>query len=217
MIKNRQIEILLYLLNVKKTTHDELATRFEMSIKTIQRDIDKLSMMGIPVSCKQGNQGGVFIEENYKLSRSFFTDEDLHNLTFALTVFDSISTKKHKESILMKLALIAPELVNLFDRNAHEYFVVDMLDEKVDMTAAIYEKINHCLDEEFYLNITIKKKRKLVAPISYVLKTDGLYLYAFAKDYVLLKISTIDSSTITDIEFERNFISYTDYKNLSSK
>lgn len=208
MIRNRQIEILLYLLKVKKTTHEELANIFEVSVKTIQRDVDKLSMMGVPVTCKQGNQGGVYVDENYKLSRSFFNNEDLQSITFALSVYDSISTKKHKDRIMKKLALIAPDLVYLFEHDSNEYFVVDILNEKIDMTEIVYKNINYCFDEEYCLSISVDDKQMVVAPISYVLKSDGLYLYAFEEEYILIKISAIQSSQVTDFEFERNFIPY---------
>lgn len=208
MIRNRQVELLLYLLKVKKTTHRELAHTFEVSVKTIQRDIDNLSVMGIPVTCKQGNQGGIFIEENYKLSRSFLNNEDLQSITFALSIYDSISTKKHKDSVMKKLALISPDLIHLFDNDANDYFVVDLVDEKIDMTGGIYDDINHCLDEELYLRIVVGEKQMIVAPISYVLRPEGLYLYAFEEEYVLIKISTINHSEITKMEFERKFIPY---------
>jgi len=217
MIRNRQIEILLYLLKVKKTTHEELANIFEVSVKTIQRDVDKLSMMGVPVTCKQGNQGGVYVDENYKLSRSFFNNEDLQSITFALSVYDSISTKKHKDRIMKKLALIAPDLVYLFEHDSNEYFVVDILNEKIDMTEIVYKNINYCFDEEYCLSISVDDKQMVVAPISYVLKSDGLYLYAFEEEYILIKISAIQSSQVTDFEFERNFIPYKKNKTIICK
>lgn len=205
------------MLKVKKATHKELADTFEVSIKTIQRDIDKLSMMGIPVTCKQGNQGGICIEESYKLSKSFLTNEDLQTITFALSMYDSISTKKHKDSVMKKLALISPELVHLFERDADDYLVVDLVKEKIDMTDSIYEKINHGLDEETFLTIEVNEEQMRVAPISYVLRPEGLYLYAFEKEYVLIKISTIRQAEITDMEFERNFIAYKNNKEIVLK
>lgn len=217
IIRNRQFEIVLYLLKVKKITHKELATIFEVSIKTIQRDIDKLSMMGIPVTCKQGNQGGICIEESYKLSKSFLTNEDLQTITFALSMYDSISTKKHKDSVLKKLSLISPDLINLYEHDAEDYLVVDLVEEKIDMTEGIYEKINHCLDEEQFLDILVNGEQLVVAPISYVLRPEGLHLYAFEKEYLLIKISTISQSEITDIEFERTFIPYNNNNNIALK
>ena len=208
MIRNRQVELLLYLLKVKHTTHRELSLTFEVSVKTIQRDIDKLSVMGIPVTCKQGNQGGIFIEENYKLSRSFLNNEDLQSITFALSIYDSISAKKHKDSVMKKLALISPDLIHLFENDANDYFVVDLVEDRIDMKGRIYDDINYCLDEEQYLRIVVGEKQMVVAPISYVLRPEGLYLYAFEEEYLLIKIVTINNSEITEMEFERNFIPY---------
>lgn len=208
MIRNRQVKILLHLLQVKKTTSKELAKIFEVSVKTIQRDIDKLSTMGIPLTCKQGNQGGVYIDENYKLSKSFLSNEDLQSITFALSIYDSISKKNNKDCIMKKLALISPELIHLLEYNANEYFIADLSLEKVDMSEMIYQNINQCFDEEYHLMIVVEEKQMIVAPISYVLRSDGLYLYAFEENYLLIKISTISSSQIIEIEFERKFIPY---------
>ncbi|PIC96371.1 hypothetical protein CSV69_07805 [Sporosarcina sp. P26b] len=208
VIRNRQFEILLYLLKVKKVTHKELSEMFEVSVKTIQRDVDKLSMMGVPVTCKQGNQGGIYIEESYKLTESFFTNEDLQTITIALSMYDSISSNRNKDQVMKKLALISPELIDLLETDANDYFVVDFAGEKIDMTESVYKKINHCLDEEVLLAITCGGEQILVAPISYVLRPEGLYLYAYDEDYLLIDISTIKKAQCTKIEFERTFIPY---------
>ncbi|MEG1523775.1 MAG: HTH domain-containing protein, partial [Clostridia bacterium] len=63
-IKSRHLEVLIYLLKYKKTTYKQLAHHFEVSIKTIERDIGRLSSMGIPVYCTQGFGGGVQIDES---------------------------------------------------------------------------------------------------------------------------------------------------------
>ncbi|WP_255406938.1 YafY family protein [Sporosarcina sp. P17b] len=203
--------MLLYLLKVKKVTHKELSEMFEVSVKTIQRDVDKLSMMGVPVTCKQGNQGGIYIEESYKLTESFFTNEDLQTITIALSMYDSISSNRNKDQVMKKLALISPELVDLLETDANDYFVVDFTGEKIDMTESVYKKINHCLDEEVLLAVTCGDEQILVAPISYVLRSEGLYLYAYDVDYLLIDISTIKEAQCTEIEFERTFISYKEH------
>lgn len=205
------------MLKVKKATHKELSDKFEVSIKTIQRDIDKLSMMGVPVICKQGNRGGVYVEESYKLTSSFLTNEDLQTITFALSMFDSISTKRHKDRVLNKLSLIAPDLVHLYEKDAEDYLVVDLVEEKIDMTESIYKKINHSLNEELCLKIELSTEQLIVAPISYVLRPEGLYLYAFAEEYLLIKISTIRHAENTKIEFERNMIPYKNNNHITLK
>ncbi|WP_313238394.1 helix-turn-helix transcriptional regulator [Sporosarcina ureae] len=216
-MRSRQFELLLYLLKVKKATHKELSDTFEVSTKTIQRDIDKLSMMGVPVICKQGNQGGIYVEESYKLTSSFLTNEDLQTITFALSMYDSISMKKHKDSVLNKLSLIAPDLVHLYENDAEDYLVVDLVEEKIDMTESVYKKINHCLNEELCLWIEVSGEQLVVAPISYVLRPEGLYLYVFVKEYLLIKISNIRYSETTTIEFERNMIPYKNNNHITLK
>lgn len=207
-MKNRQFEIMVYLLKVKKTTHRELASRFEVSLKTIQRDIDQLSMLGVPIICKQGNQGGIYLTENYKLDTSFFTKQDLHVITFALSMFDSVSSKKKKSEVLNKLALISPESIQLYENDAEEYFVVDLVDEEIDLSKEIYRQINICLDEEIKLEITFNGEKYEIAPISYVLRKTGLFLYAFEKDYWLIKIDEIEKANILKKEFERAFLPF---------
>ncbi|MEG2138517.1 MAG: HTH domain-containing protein [Oscillospiraceae bacterium] len=211
-IKSRHLEVLIYLLKYKKTTYKQLAHHFEVSIKTIERDIDHLSSMGIPVYCTQGVGGGVQIDESYKFSTSFFTDADIHQIIFALTIADSLSAVPKKNSIINKLCLIAPELSVLFENNSQQYFSIDLISEKVSTEDPIYKKINHCLDDELYaiLNGTLS-----VAPIGYVLKSDGLYLFCFSTEYALIKCSRIQTIEPTEIEFEHEFISYEEYKKTS--
>ena len=157
---------------------------FEVSVKTIQRDVDKLSMMGVPVTCKQGNQGGIYIEKSYKLTESFFTNEDLQTITIALSMYDSISSNQNKDHVMKKLALISPELVDLLETDANDYFVVDFAGEKIDMTENMYKKINYCLDEEVLLAITSVMSKSWLRPLvmycgrkgyTYTLTTKTIY------------------------------------------
>ncbi|WP_162985616.1 helix-turn-helix transcriptional regulator [Virgibacillus halodenitrificans] len=208
MRQNRQLEILLYLLKTKKTTNAELAALFEVSIKTIQRDIDDLSAMGVPITSKQGNQGGIYIEKNYKLSQSFLNNNDLYHIALALYAFDNISSVEHREDIMKKLALVLPDLIHLFENDLNDYFVMDIFEEKVGMDEPIYEAINYCFDEELCLSVSFDNKEMTVAPISYVLRSDGLYLYAYSMGYELIKITSIYSYRITEKQFERSFIPY---------
>ncbi|MEG2782023.1 MAG: HTH domain-containing protein [Oscillospiraceae bacterium] len=209
MIKGRHLEVLIYLLKHKKTTYKQLAQHFEVSIKTIERDINRLSAMGIPVYCTQGVGGGVQLDKNYKFSTSFFTASDIHQIIFALKIMDSLSQSTKKNTITNKLCLIAPELSSMFESDAEQYLSIDLLSERIDIENWIYEKIDYCLDNEVLaiINGTLK-----IAPIGYVLKPDGLYLFCFSNLYQIIKCNEIKTIEITDIRFERDFISYEEYK-----
>ncbi|MEG0897543.1 MAG: HTH domain-containing protein [Ruthenibacterium sp.] len=209
MMKSRHLDVLLYLLKHKKSTYKQLAQHFEVSIKTMERDINSLSGMGIPVYCTQGVGGGVRLDENYKFSTSFFTDADIHQIIFALKIMDSLSSTAEKNTTLNKLCLIAPALSAMCAYDAERYLSIDLLSEKIDLENWVYEKIDRCLDDELFvvLNGTLK-----IAPIGYVLKPDGLYLFCFSNSYQLIKCKEIQSMEVTDLHFEENFISYEEYK-----
>lgn len=164
--------------------------------------------MGIPVYCLQGSGGGVLIDEKYKLSNSFLTNKDIHNIIFALTTFDEITGAQNKDEILMKLCLIEPDLTNIVENDAKNYFVVDLVDEKVNLHEDISKIINYCLDEEVYIELYLNSEKLVVAPISYVLKRDGIYLYCYDHDYKLIKIDNIKKCKVTTIDFIRNFQPY---------
>ncbi|MEG0857185.1 MAG: HTH domain-containing protein [Terrisporobacter sp.] len=215
-IKGRQIELLIFLLKNKKTTYKNLAQIFEVSIKTIERDINCLSSIGVPIYCLQGIGGGVFIDENYKLSQTFFTNKDIHNIIYALTIFDQITGAKNKDEILMKLCLIDPNLTNIVEKDANNYFITDLIDETTIFDEDISKVINYCLDKELYITLYLNCRNIVVAPISYILKPDGMYLYCFDKEYKLIKMNSITKCNATDIEFIRDFKHYNKNKKYNS-
>lgn len=208
-IKGRHLEVLVYLLRHKKTTYRQLAQQFAVSTKTIERDINRLSAMGIPVYCVQGVGGGVYLDEQYKFGTGFFTDADIHQIIFALKIMDSLSQSPKEHTIIHKLSLIAPELSAMFESDAEQYLSIDLLTEKVNLDPWIYETIDDCLDREVRV---ILNGSLPVAPIGYVLKPDGLYLFCFSQSYQLLKCKDLQTIVPTDIPFERDFISYEEYK-----
>lgn len=79
-ITNRQLEIILFLNEVKQTNLQELANRFEVSKRTIMRDINLISSLGVPIHTQPGYQGGVSIPDSYKFEQSFFSSEEIRTI-----------------------------------------------------------------------------------------------------------------------------------------
>ena len=71
----RLFEIVYLLLYRKKVTAKELAERFEVSTRTIYRDIDTLSAAGIPIYTNKGKDGGIFLMEHFILNRALLSEE----------------------------------------------------------------------------------------------------------------------------------------------
>lgn len=81
---NRLLKIIILLMNNENLTARELADRFEVSIRTIYRDIDILSTAGVPVVMSRGSGGGISLLEGYSLRKMFITKAESESLLLAL-------------------------------------------------------------------------------------------------------------------------------------
>jgi predicted DNA-binding transcriptional regulator YafY len=80
MKTNRLLEITLILLNKSTVTARELADRFDVSTRTIYRDIDELSAAGVPVYTNKGSGGGIALLEDYSLNKAMLTEHERDSL-----------------------------------------------------------------------------------------------------------------------------------------
>src|SRR5215510_12130999 len=86
-----------------RVTAPELAEKFEVSRRTIGRDIDTLCMAGIPVVTYQGSGGGISIADGFKLDKSVLTADELSGIIAALKGIGSVSQQPYIERTLDKL------------------------------------------------------------------------------------------------------------------
>ena len=93
MKTDRLIGILSILLQEEKTTAPELAERFEVSRRTINRDIEDLCRAGIPIRTVQGSGGGISIMDGYRMDRTILTSRNVRyepdNPTYIRNTVDS--------------------------------------------------------------------------------------------------------------------------------
>lgn len=73
---NRLFEIVYILLDKKLVTSKELAELFEVSSRTIYRDIETLSSAGIPIYMSKGKGGGISLLPGFVLNKAVITDEE---------------------------------------------------------------------------------------------------------------------------------------------
>ena len=92
---DRLIGILSVLLQQEKITAPELAERFEVSRRTINRDIEDLCKAGIPVLTTQGAGGGICIMEGYRMDRTILTSKDMQMILAGLRSLDSVSGSRY--------------------------------------------------------------------------------------------------------------------------
>ncbi|MDP3448044.1 MAG: YafY family protein [Eubacteriales bacterium] len=82
---DRLVSIILLLLEKERIGAQELAEKFEVSPRTIYRDIDVINMAGIPVCSISGVGGGFEIMEQYKIDKKVFSTADLSVILMGLS------------------------------------------------------------------------------------------------------------------------------------
>ena len=101
----------------KKVTAKELANRFEVSTRTIYRDIETLSRANIPIYATKGKEGGIEILDEYVLNKMLLTEEEQKQILFALQGIKKVAGQNEKD-ILEKLS-------RLFNKKADDWIRID--------------------------------------------------------------------------------------------
>lgn len=101
---DRMIGILSILLQQEKVTAPYLAEKFEVSRRTINRDIDALCMAGIPLITEPGRSGGISIMEGYKIDRTLLSAADMQAILAGLRSLDSVSGTNRYAQLMEKLS-----------------------------------------------------------------------------------------------------------------
>ena len=111
MKTERLIGILSILLQRQRVSAPELAEQFEVSRRTIQRDIETLCRAGIPIATVQGAGGGISIMEGYRVDRTVLTGPEMQAILAGLQSLDSVSGTRRYAQLMEKLSAGGSRLV----------------------------------------------------------------------------------------------------------
>lgn len=206
MRESRLFRIVYYLLQNGKATAPELAQKFEVSIRTIYRDIDSISSAGIPIYATQGKGGGISILNDYTLDKSLFSEQEQEQMLTALQGMVA-TTEENSNELLTKLS-------GLFQINSTNWIEVDFSDwahrtPQQDtfniIKKAIFQKrvISFC-----YFSGKGNKEKRNVKPIRLVFKSKSWYLYSFCllrNDYRFFKLTRIKELEMLSETFTQDF------------
>ena len=117
MAKGRLFEILYYLIDKKETTANELAEYFEVSVRTIYRDLDRLLVAGIPIITKQGSKGGVSLDKSYVLDKTLLDNHEQEQILLALQSLSSLQLDEYSD--------LFQRMKNIFQKESHDWIEVD--------------------------------------------------------------------------------------------
>lgn len=217
---DRLIGILTILLQVDKITISQLAERFEVSNRTIQRDIDTLCQAGIPISSLQGYQGGITIANGYKIDKTILTEKELHVILTGVKSLDSISKTKYKQTLIEKFSngkdlTISDEDSILIDLASWDQNGLTTKIEEIKLAIQKKEKIS------FLYHSDKGETKRIIEPYLILFKWSSWYVYGFClnqDDFRLFKLNRLSElknmKIIFDLrqipnenlEFERYFL-----------
>ena len=106
---DRLFSILMMIINKEKITAKELSEYFQVSIRTIQRDIDTLSMSGIPIYAEIGKKGGYQLLYNYKIDTNFLNTKETKVIKSLLESLEQTAPYLEIKSISNKFLIMSPE------------------------------------------------------------------------------------------------------------
>lgn len=116
MKMNRLISIIMLLLEHKTISAAELARTFEVSKRTIYRDIEIINEAGIPIITFPGINGGIGIIDEYKVDKRLFSESDLTSLLIGLSgVHSALDSEETKQAMSKLKTLIPKEKQNKID------------------------------------------------------------------------------------------------------
>ncbi len=206
---DRILEIANILIEEKKVTAKVLADRFGVSSRTIYRDIDTLTISGMPIEVKKGKNGGIYLVDGYKINKSFLTiDErkDLLNIINCVKKLDFLETN----NVITKLG-------SLFTEVEEDWIELDFF-EWGATSKTEFKEFKHCiLNKKMvkinYCNANGENTIREIEPLKIYLKGYAWYLVAYcnlADDFRVFKTNRITSFEILnkyhDRTLDKNFI-----------
>ncbi len=203
---DRLLGITLYLLNHKVVSAAVLAEEFEVSVRTILRDIDSLSLAGIPITSLYGSGGGYKIMENYKLNSNLMDDEDYG---YILTALQGLKTGLNKKGVQETFEKIQHSASGK-KRKQNIFLDFSVMHEGLSLDSymkIIEEAILHMKCIKFdYTNARDNASEKEVEPLALQYRWYAWYLLGFCKtkrDYRWYKIIRMRNLKALEIPFSK--------------
>lgn len=206
MRDSRLFRILYYVLEKGKVTANELSEKFEVSVRTIYRDIDVISSAGIPIYAIQGKGGGIEIADDFVLKKSLLSEKEQEQILVALKGLEGIN-KQYENELLTKLsAFFKIKNTNWIEVDFTNWQRGNEYDELFnDIKSAI---INKNIIRFTYFSSNEKETSREVKPIRLLFKGWDWYVYTFCllrNEFRYFKLSRIRDLKILDENFEDSY------------
>ena len=197
-----------YLLDKGLVTAAELAERFEVSVRTIYRDIDALSSAGIPVYTEAGRNGGIHLLSDFVLNQIVLSGQEKQEILSVLQGLSAVSNG-YGTDILEKLsALFNVHSANWLEADFSRWGEKNRDNGKFEIlkTAVLQRR---CITIR-YAGSDGTVGERVIQPLKLYYKSKDWYLKAYCRlrqEFRLFKINRIrvyDEFDLNQIRIEKN-------------
>ena len=199
---DRMIGILSILLQHKKVTAPYLAEIFEVSRRTINRDIETLCQAGIPLMTTQGQNGGISIMEGYKIDHTLLTSAEMQSILTGLRSLDTISGTNRYAQLMEKLSAGSR---NLLAGDSH--ILIDLSSWSKETLTPKFEQIHKAIEGEKEVSFSYfapqKESQRTVEPYFLIFQWSSWYVWGWCtlrRDFRLFKLNRM-----TDLRIGKSF------------
>ncbi len=202
---DRLLEITLLLLQRGQVTARELAERFQVSTRTIYRDMDALSLAGVPVYTTKGKGGGIGLLPEYTLDRSFLSDQEQKDIVFALQTLRA-AQYPGADNTLTKLHQVFKNVPSTDWIEVDFSYWGSAPDEKEKFHLLKEALLTHRVLAFDYYNSAGGQSARVAEPLRLLFKGHSWYLSAFCRtkqDYRFFRVSRMRGLRLTDQAFDR--------------
>lgn len=196
---DRLIGILSILLQEEKVTAPELAEKFEVSRRTINRDIEALCKAGIPISTSQGVGGGISIMDGYRMDRTILTSRDMQMIMAGLRSLDSVSGSHYYSQLMDKIKSGSSEFVS-----GSESILIDLSSWYKDSLSMKIELIQDAIEVKKVIRFNYYAPGgdsiREIEPYYLIFKWSSWYVWGWCKlrkDYRMFKLNRMDKISHT--------------------
>lgn len=212
---DRLIGILSVLLQEEKVTAPELAEKFEVSRRTINRDIEDLCMAGIPIQTEQGAGGGIRIMDGYRMDRTLLTSKDMQMILAGIRSLDSVSGSHYYSRLMEKIKTGSSDFVS-----GRDSILIDLSSWYKDSLAPKIEVIQTAIEERRLLSFVYYSPRgesvRKIEPYFLVFKWSSWYVWGWCcerEDFRLFKLNRMDRTEIAEERYQVRAVPAPDLSN----
>ena len=203
-------KILTLLLQKRKITANEIASRYDVSVRTVYRYIEEMNVCGVPVDVARGRYGGVTIADTFRLPTGYFTREEY---SATINALEAMASQISDESVISaKEKLESRQKNEKRELSVSGNIIVDggawgdsgKFTEKMKVCE---QAVNSCkclmID---YISREGEHSKRVIDPYVLIFKQNVWYVWAFChtkQEFRTFKIGRIKSATFTGSEFKK--------------